>query len=395
MLQKFILKPARAVMARLRSIAKNMLPRAVPMVVTAEKAETSSLKRMITFQPLQISDIKENMQPPPVNGVAELREAIARHLYGFRGLSVSPDCIVVGAGTEYLYTLIIQLLGFQNTFAVEDPGYSKIARVYQACAVRCVPVPLDAQGINLTQLAESGANVAHISPSHHFPTGRTTTIGRRYELLRWAAAASDRYIIEDDCDAEFRLNGRTIPTLRSIDTTARVLYLNTFTKTLSPTIRISYLVLPAPLMAQFRQKLGFYASTVATMHQLTLALFMREGHFESHINRQRRRYRELKDHAVAAVRRQRALHDAAVLEADAGVYFLLRLPTTKSDAQLRNAARRYGLEIAFLSDYSALPADVSATATRELAHTVIVQYASLTPAALEEALHRLALAVAE
>lgn len=328
----------------------------------------------------------ESMQPSPANGIAELREAIAQHLYGFRGLYVHPEQIVVGAGTEYLYSLILQLLGFENTFAIEDPGYAKIARVYEVCNVRCIPVQLDEQGINMESLLASGANIAHISPSHHFPTGRTTTISRRYELLSWASTKDNRYIIEDDYDAEFRLNGRTIPTLRSIDTIDRVIYLNTFTKTLSPALRISYMVLPLPLLERFKKKLGFYANTVPTMHQHTLALFMKEGHFESHISRVRRHYRECRDAALAELKNFSELSAATVLEADAGVYFLLRLQTQKSDASLKLAAAEEELELSFLSDFFANPPKESETSDT---HTIIVDYASLSEERLKEAFARL------
>ncbi len=333
------------------------------------------------------------MQSSPANGIHALREAIARHLYGFRGLSVRPEQIVVGAGTEYLYSLILQLLGFENVFAIEDPGYAKIARIYEACSVRAVPVPVEEQGISIDALKASGANIAHISPSHHFPTGRTTTISRRYELLSWASAGDSRYIIEDDYDAEFRLTGRVIPTLASIDTIDRVIYLNTFTKTLSPALRISYMVLPLSLLEQFKQRLGFYASTVPTMHQLTLALFMQDGHFESHINSLRRYYRDRRDAAVAALRRFPALADAEVLEADAGVYFLLRVPTEKSDAELKAACAREGVEISCLSDFYVGQGAVARN--KETAHTLLVYYASLGEDKLEEAFTRLSRAVEE
>lgn len=330
------------------------------------------------------------MRVSPPGGVEELRTAIANHLYEFRGMRVQPEQIVVGAGTEYLYSLIIQLLGYKNTFAVEDPGYSKIAQVYDLCNVRCVPVALDSQGMCIDGLDASGATIAHISPSHHFPTGRTTSIGRRYELLGWAAGAPNRYIIEDDYDAEFRLNGRIIPTLQSIDTIDRVIYLNTFTKTLSPTIRISYLVLPLSLTEQFYSKLGFYSNTVPTMNQYTLAMFMGEGHFESHINRLRRRYRAQKDAAVSCIQRESAFQDSLILEADAGLYFLLRLHTKKSDAELKAAALRRKLHISFLSEFYAHKDNVLLD---EAAHTVIVNYASLLPDAIEKAIKKLAQAL--
>ncbi len=249
--------------------------------------------------------------------------------------------------------------------------------------VRRVPVVLDEQGMSLEGLRESGATIAHISPSHHFPTGRVMSISRRYELLGWAAKAEGRYIIEDDYDAEFRLKGRPLPTLRGIDSIGRVIYLNTFTKSLSPTIRISYMVLPESLMALFREKLGFYACTVPNINQYTLAAFMRDGHFENHISHLRRYYREQRDYALAELKKHDSLRDAEVMEADAGLYFLLRLPTDKADFQLKAAAGQEKLSLSFLSDYYT---------RREAApeHVVIVNYASLPRDALARALAVLA-----
>ena len=169
------------------------------------------------------------LAPVPHQGLLALRQAIADDLRDFKGMAVLPEQIVIGAGAEYLYLLLAQLLAPDGNavFAVEDPGYPKIRQVYGKCGVRCRPVPLDRKGMDLEALTASGAAVAHISPAHHYPTGLVTPIGRRQALLRWA---EDRggYIIEDDYDSEFRFTGRPIPTLQSIDSGGRVIYMNTF-----------------------------------------------------------------------------------------------------------------------------------------------------------------------
>ena len=184
------------------------------------------------------------MTTPPGAGIPELCAAIAAHLQQFRGMRVQPEQIIIGAGTEYLYGLLIQLLGREQTFAVEDPGYQKLAMIYRSFQAKCRFIPLHGQGASVEALERSGADVMHISPNHHFPTGLVTPIGRRYELLAWASRAENRYVIEDDYDCEFRLQGRPIPSLQSIDVMEKVIYMNTFTKSLAPTIRISYMVLP-------------------------------------------------------------------------------------------------------------------------------------------------------
>ena len=135
-----------------------------------------------------------------------LRQAIAQDLRDYKGMAVSAEQVVVGAGAEYLYLLLAQLLGPDTVLAVEDPGYPKIRLVYGKCGARCRPVPLDSQGLDMGALAASGATAVHLSPSHHYPTGLVTPIGRRQELLRWASDTGG-IIIEDDYDSEFRLSG--------------------------------------------------------------------------------------------------------------------------------------------------------------------------------------------
>ena len=175
----------------------------------------------------------ELMVNAPCGGVFELRCAIAEHLREFRGIDADPNCIVVGAGTEYLYGLLIQLLGFDKVYALEDPGYRKISQVYESYGVQYRFTPMDKEGIDPKALEKSGADILHISPSHHFPTGIVTPIARRYTLLDWAAQSENRYIIEDDYDSEFRLTGKPIPALQSIDSADRVIYMNTFSKSLA------------------------------------------------------------------------------------------------------------------------------------------------------------------
>ena len=169
------------------------------------------------------------LQACPSGGIYDLRCAISHHLRDFRGMTVNPEQIIIGAGTEYLYGLIIQLLGRNYTFAMEEPCYSKIRKIYKSNDVVCKSIIMDEQGVDIHALCKSNANIIHISPSHHFPTGIVTSIKRRYELLSWAMNNKDRYIIEDDYDSEFRLSGKPIPSLQSIDKTGHVIYINTFT----------------------------------------------------------------------------------------------------------------------------------------------------------------------
>ena len=213
----------------------------------------------------------ELMQTPPWGGVWDLRHAICSQLKDFRGMDVTPEQIIIGAGTEYLYGLLIQLFGQDKVYAVENPGYHKIAKIYENSRVKYRYIPISAKGIDALELESSGAQIVHLSPSHHFPTGIVTPIGTRYELLAWATRQPGRYIIEDDYDSEFRLSGKPIPTLQSIDQSERVIYMNTFTKSLSSTIRISYMVLPKHLLEQFAKRLSFYSCTVSNIPWICLS----------------------------------------------------------------------------------------------------------------------------
>ena len=271
------------------------------------------------------------LRATPPNGADALRRAIAQHLYRFRGISAAPEQIVVGAGTEYLYNLIVQLLGREAVYGVEDPGYSKSARIYALGGARTAPVLVDEGGVSLKPLEMSGAQILHTSPNHQFPTGAVTPIGRRQSLLRWAEAREGRYIIEDDYDSEFRFTGRPIPTLQSIDLRGRVVYLNTFSQTISPSMRLGFLVLPPRLLERYRRELGFYACTVPALEQHVLARFISGGHYERHLSRMRKEYRNRRAEVVEAFRSSALAPRVTFSEERAGLHFLLRLETPLSD----------------------------------------------------------------
>lgn len=320
--------------------------------------------------------------PAPHQGLLSLRQAIADDLRNFKGMSVLPEQIVVGAGAEYLYLLLAQLFGPNAVFAVEDPGYPKIRQVYQKHGAACVPVTMDRQGLKPEALAASGATVVHISPAHHYPTGIITPIGRRQALLRWAEE-TDGFIIEDDYDSEFRFTGRPIPTLQSIDTGGRVVYMNTFSQTISPSMRVGFMVLPLRLLEQYRKELDFYACTVPVMDQYVLARFLSGGHFEQHLSRMRKEYRSRRDAVLTAFQSSSFADRISLAEQGAGLHFLLRLDTRRSDEELRSRARQLGVKLSFLSDYAAVP-------NPEFSHTLVVNYADLEPARLLETMALLA-----
>ena len=287
--------------------------------------------------------------PLPNRGVWELRQAIADHLAAFRGMRVDPEHILVGAGTDFLYNLLIQLLGRDKTYAVEEPGYGKIRKIYAAGGVSCVSAQMDDRGVIPASLKD--AQVLHISPSHHFPTGRITSMSRRQALLRWAQKAPDRFIIEDDYDSEFRFNAHPMPTMASLDKAGRVVYMNTFSRTLAPSIRISYMVLPEKLMEQFQKNLGFYSCTVPSFEQYTLARFLSRGHFEKHINRMRKAYRQRRNRVLEAMENCPLASKLTIHEEHAGLHFIVKVDTELTDVQLVQRCAAAGIKIHPLSHY--------------------------------------------
>ncbi|MBR4870283.1 MAG: PLP-dependent aminotransferase family protein [Oscillospiraceae bacterium] len=313
------------------------------------------------------------VRPAPYAGLFSLRQAISDYLYRFRGMEVSPEEIVIGAGTEYLYHLIIQLLGRELCYGVEEPGYRKVERVFQANGVSTVNIPLDSLGVSMEALAEKKPQVLHNSPSHHFPTGIVTAAKRRMELLQWAAAGEDRYILEDDYDCEFRFSGRPIPTLQSLDNHGRVIYMNTFSKSLSPSMRVSYMILPRELMERFAEKLSFYACTVPVLDQSALASFIAEGHFEKHLNRARKYYRGLCEALSGAIAASALKDKVTLLEADAGLHFLLQVKSKLTDAQLTDRLEKEGLRVRLLRDYFA------AWEEKQESRCLVINYASIEP----------------
>lgn len=288
---------------------------------------------------------------PPCGGILELRQAIAQYLREFRAMQVDTEQIVIGAGTEYLHGLLIQLLGNDRIYGVENPGYHKISRIYENMKVEYAKVSMDQEGVSIQELEEKRVDIIHTSPSHHFPTGIVMPVSRRYELLGWAAKSPERYIIEDDYDSELRLSGKPFPTLQSIDVSDKVIYMNTFTKTLASTVRISYMVLPLTLTEKFYQKLSFYSCTVSNFEQYTLAKFMENGSFEKHINRLRNYYQMKRDAILKAFRKEPLGRFVNIQEEGAGVHFLMQISTAKSEEEIVKEAKGKGIKLAPLSHY--------------------------------------------
>lgn len=300
---------------------------------------------------IMITQKDELMTPSPGSGIIELRQGIANHLKNFRNIHVSPERIIIGAGTEYLYSLLIQLFGTNQNYAVEDPGYQKISKVYTSYGAACLHIPMDEMGIELSALEQSNADIVHITPTHHFPTGIIMPVSRRYELLGWAASSDSRFIIEDEYDSEFRLNGKPIPALLSIDVMDKVIYMNTFAKSLSSTIRISYMILPQKLLERFKNQLSFYSCTVSNFEQYTLARFINDGYFERHMNRMRNLYRSRRDLVMKCIKNSPYANCIKITEANAGLHFLLHADIDKTGSEIVKKAAQKGLRVSSIAEY--------------------------------------------
>ncbi len=228
---------------------------------------------------------------PPNTGCADLRNALCRYLARNRGIRVEPDQIVIGSGAEYLYGLIVEMLGNDRIYGIESPSYEKIERVYRSKGVRCDYLPLGQDGILSEALASTPASVLHITPFRSFPSLVTASASKRREYLRWVSRP-DRVIVEDDYESEFSLLRKVEETVFAAAPMQNVIYMNTFSRTVSPSFRVGYMVLPRRLVSVFRLKVGFYSCSVPAFEQFVLAELLDSGDFERHINRIRRRERK-------------------------------------------------------------------------------------------------------
>lgn len=231
------------------------------------------------------------LEKSPNLGCAELREAIKSYLGRNRGITVDVEQIVIGSGSEYLYGLIVELLGRNRVFAIESPSYKKIEQVYKATEIQYELLPLTHTGIDSKALGETSADILHTTPYRSYPSGVTATASKRHEYVRWASE-DNRYIIEDDFESEFSVSTKPTETLFALSKRDNVIYLNTFSKTISPSLRVGYMVLPKHLVSVYEEKLGFYSCTVPTFMQYVLTELLNNGDFERHINRVRRKMRK-------------------------------------------------------------------------------------------------------
>ncbi len=304
-------------------------------------------------------------------GDPALRQALAEYLSEYRGVQCGPHQIVVGAGLEYLLGLLAPLL--PGTAAVETPGYPRARQVLENNGVHCCCLPVDGDGLSLAALNRSDASVCYVTPSHQFPTGVTMPAGRRAELLHWAARRpGQRYIIEDDYDSEFRFDTRPLPSLQGMaGADGPVVYLSTCSRSLAPSIRIAYMVLPEHLLPAWREKYRLYSGTVSRFEQQTLARFITEGYFTRHLARERVAYKARRDALAKALTGAFSSNELTLAGLHTGLHLLAKLKDPPTDAALRRAAEERGMRLSLLSDYDLTGEEPSA------AGTLVLGYGSL------------------
>ncbi|MFK3988659.1 PLP-dependent aminotransferase family protein [Exiguobacterium mexicanum] len=283
-----------------------------------------------------------------VQGDFVLRQEIATYLYHSRGVHCSPEQIVVGSGTEQLLPQLLELLPDTTTFGIEDPGYPLTRQLFAQQRRTFIPIPVDESGVRVDVVEQAAIDALYVTPAHQFPTGTILSVSRRQRLLNWASE-QQTYVIEDDYDSEFRYSGKPIPSLQSMDQNERVVYLSTFSKSLMPSLRIGYMVLPPPLLNRYRERYRHFTCSVPRFEQHTLAEFMATGDFEKHLNRMRKTYRRKLEIIIAAFKPYEPI--VSITGASAGLHVVLSVQTTKSSEELKRLAEAASIRINAMTDY--------------------------------------------
>lgn len=324
-------------------------------------------------------DKSELFQLGDSQGEYGLRSTICQYLYQSRGVHCEPEQIVVGAGNEYLLMLLGMLLGKDHKIAFENPTYFRAYQVFENLSYATCAVEMDQKGMRIDELERSKADIAYVMPSHQYPLGIVMPIQRRTELLRWAEEG-ERYIIEDDYDSEFRYKGKPIPALQGYDCKEKVIYIGTFSRSIAPAIRISYLVLPKTLLWLYHEKCRFLSSTVSRVDQLIIQRFIEKGYYERHLNKMRALYKGRHDMMMNQLKTQ--LSFCEISGEHAGVHLLLTFPKERKEEELIKQAEEKSVKVYGLSSY-----DIR---KEQMEHPVILLgYANLSEEKIKEAIRLL------
>lgn len=336
---------------------------------------------------------RDIFEPGHPKGDFPFRNTICRYLHSFRGVSCEPEQIIVGAGNDYLLVLLGKILGANQKVAMENLTYKRAYRIFSSAGYEMISMPMDANGMSMEQLRSSQANIAYIMPSHQFPTGVVMPIGRRMELLKWAGEAENRYLIEDDYDSEFRYKGKPIPALQASDKKGKVIYMGTFSKSIAPAIRVSFMVLPKPLLEQYEKNAGFLSSTVSRIDQAILNEFIAGGHYERYLNKMRKIYRIKHDCLLECLKPFKSKFQ--ISGENAGLHVVLISKNEEiSEKDLTKAAENVGVKVYGMSnyltdDFSGNPCNVQKPTNISMERKyakILIGYASLSEEEIKEAL---------
>ena len=326
-----------------------------------------------------IDDRTELFRSGDSQGEYGFRNAICNYLYQARGVHCTPEQILIGAGSDYILMLLSIILGKNHRIAFEDPTYKQAYHVLSGLGYETVPAPVDKNGLRVDALKMKNADIAYVTPSHQYPTGIVMPLKRRLELLRWANEKEGRFIIEDDYDSEFRYKGKPIPALQGYDSDEKVIYLGTFSKSIAPAIRLSYMVLPVPLLKKYRENYRFINSTVSKVDQLIVKKFIEEGYYERHLNKTRALYKNRHDVLIEALKP--LLGRCRISGEHAGVHLLLNFKDGTSEEFLIRKAKEAGVRVYGMSQYR--------IETTEEPATILLGYANMSEEDIKEAVNLL------
>nr|WP_294468529.1 PLP-dependent aminotransferase family protein [uncultured Sellimonas sp.] len=305
-----------------------------------------------------------------------LRRAVASYLHQARGVNCTPEQIIIGAGNDYMLLLLHTILGHSHKIAFENPTYRQAYRMFERLGYPVCTVDMDKYGMEADILRKTEADIAYVMPSHQFPLGIVMPIKRRMELLEWADEQAGRYLIEDDYDSEFRYKGKPIPALKGYDVSEKVIYLGTFSKSIAPAIRMSYMVLPETLLQVYEENCRFISPTVSRVDQMILERFIEDGYFERHLNRMRAVYKSRHDTFLNCLKPFAGT--CRISGENAGVHLLLTFEDGRSEEELIRLAREAKVAVYGLSSYDT-------QGSRKHQASVLLGYANMEEEKIKEA----------
>jgi GntR family transcriptional regulator/MocR family aminotransferase len=324
---------------------------------------------------------EELLKQSDSQGNLKLRQAIADYLHQSRGVNCRDNQIIISSGTEILFQSLIQLFDPDKVYGIENPGYEKLNQLFTANRAKFKAIRIDRSGMMPEEIEKSGSNILCITPAHQFPSGEIMPITRRMQLLNWANVVNGRYIIEDDYDSEFKYSGKPIPALQGLDTNEKVIYMGSLSKSLSPTIRVSYMVLPPHLSKKYKEKLSYILCPVPVMEQKVLCRFIQEGYFERHLNKMRNIYKKKRELLVKSIHELN--RPIQIMGADAGLHLLLSVSNGMNEEQLIKSALKNGVKVYALSEY------YLDNSFSSLLPTILIGYASMKEQEISKAVQLL------